>query len=84
VALCHLSCKNYFSCGSSVVIKTFVFLIFHLVLCVLAVDPGLAQIKHMYATSTLKFLDPMMFYMIRGFQRLQIYNFWMIGTKDMN
>jgi hypothetical protein len=34
--------------------------------------------------STLKFLDPMMFYMIRGFQWLQIYNFWMGRTKDMN
>jgi hypothetical protein len=26
----------------------------------------------------------MLFYMIRGFQRLQIYNFWMLRTKDMN
>jgi hypothetical protein len=34
--------------------------------------------------STLMFLDFMMFYMIRGFQRLQIYNFWMHRTKDMN
>jgi hypothetical protein len=31
------------------VIKTFVILIFHLELCVLAVDPGLAQLKHRYA-----------------------------------
>jgi hypothetical protein len=28
--------------------------------------------------------DSMMFYMIRGFQRLQICNFWMYGTNDMN
>jgi hypothetical protein len=34
--------------------------------------------------SILKFLDSMMFYMIRGFQRLQIYNFWIHRTKDMN
>jgi hypothetical protein len=34
--------------------------------------------------SNLMFLDSMMFYMIRGFQILQICNFWMIETKDMN
>jgi hypothetical protein len=34
--------------------------------------------------STLMFLDSMMFYIIRGFQGLQICNFWMIRTKDMN
>jgi hypothetical protein len=33
--------------------------------------------------STLKFLDSMMFYMFRGFQRLQICNFWTLRTKDM-
>jgi hypothetical protein len=34
--------------------------------------------------TTFKFLDSMMFYMIRGFQRLQICDFWMCRTKDMN
>jgi hypothetical protein len=34
--------------------------------------------------SNLGFLDPMMFYKLRGFQRLQICNFWMDRTKDMN
>jgi hypothetical protein len=34
--------------------------------------------------STLMFLDSMIFYMIRGFQRLQICDFWMCKTKDMN
>jgi hypothetical protein len=30
------------------------------------------------------FLDSMMFYMIIEFQRLQICNFWMHRTKDMD
>jgi hypothetical protein len=34
--------------------------------------------------STLKFLDSMMIYMIRGFQRLQICNFLILRTKDMH
>jgi hypothetical protein len=32
----------------------------------------------------LDFLDPMVFYKLRGFQILQICNFWMDRTKDMN
>jgi hypothetical protein len=34
--------------------------------------------------STLMFLDSMMFYKIRGFQRLQICDCWMCRTKDMD
>jgi hypothetical protein len=34
--------------------------------------------------STLKFLDSMVFYMIRGIQGLQICNVWILRTKDMN
>jgi hypothetical protein len=34
--------------------------------------------------SNLDFIDPMMFYMLRGFQRLQICDFWIDRTKDMN
>jgi hypothetical protein len=34
--------------------------------------------------SNLDFLDPMMFYKLIGFQRLQIYNFWTLGSKDVN
>jgi hypothetical protein len=33
--------------------------------------------------STLGFLDHMMFYMLRGFQRLQICDFWTLESKDM-
>jgi hypothetical protein len=34
--------------------------------------------------SNLDFLDSMMFYKLRGFQGLQICNFWTNKTKDMN
>jgi hypothetical protein len=34
--------------------------------------------------SNLIFIDPMMFYKLRGFQGLQICNFWINRTKDMN
>jgi hypothetical protein len=34
--------------------------------------------------SNLDFFDPMMFYKLRGFQRLQICNFWMDRSKDMD
>jgi hypothetical protein len=34
--------------------------------------------------SNLDFLDPMVFYKLRGFQRLQICNFWILGSKDMD
>jgi hypothetical protein len=33
--------------------------------------------------STLVFLDSKVFYMLRGFQGLQICNFWINRTKDM-
>jgi hypothetical protein len=34
--------------------------------------------------SNLDFLDPMMFYKLREFHRLQVCKFWMDRTKDMN
>jgi hypothetical protein len=34
--------------------------------------------------SNLDFLDPMMFYKLRGFQRLQNCKFWILGSKDMD
>jgi hypothetical protein len=34
--------------------------------------------------SNLNFLDSIIFYMIREFQRLQICNFWILRTKDMS